>query len=158
MFKLFGKNKTIEIGCPLKGEAVPVTEVNDPTFSENILGTGVAVRPAKGRIVAPADGTIGLMFETGHALSMVTNDGVELLIHVGLDTIKLKGKHYTIHAGNDQKVKKGDLLIEFDPEAIVAEGFEVITPVVVTNPGDYKSVEVQTGPMEELTPLILITK
>lgn len=155
--KLFGKSDEpvqaapqqpagpVQIYAPVEGEAVPVSEVSDPTFGEKILGDGIAIKPAVGKVVAPCDGTVDMMFETGHAVSLTSEAGAEILIHVGLDTVSLKGKHYTIHAHNGDKVKKGDLLIEFDVEAIKAEGFDVITPVVICNTDDYTAIETHTG-------------
>lgn len=134
--KLFAPKET-PIFAPVGGEVVPVSQVNDPTFSEEILGKGVAIRPNENRIVAPCDGTIELMFDTGHAVSMTSDSGAEILIHIGLETIKLNGEHYTVHAKNGDHVTTGQLLIEFDREAIAAAGYDTITPVVVCNSSDY---------------------
>lgn len=142
--KLFGKSLD-EIGAPVAGEVVPVSQVNDPTFSEEMLGKGIAIRPAEGKVVAPCAATVDMMFETGHAVSLIADNGAEILIHVGLDTVSLKGKHYTVHAKNGDKVEKGQLLIEFDAAAIAADGFDTITPVVICNSADYKTVETVTG-------------
>jgi len=136
--KLFGKS-TSSICAPVAGKAVPISQVSDPTFGEEILGKGIAIEPASGKVVAPCDATVDMMFDTGHAVSLVADFGAEILIHVGLDTVNLQGKHYTVHAKNGQKVKKGDLLMEFDVEAIKAEGYDVITPVVICNSGDYNT-------------------
>lgn len=147
---MFGKlkgllhaDKAIEITAPVSGTAVPLSEVADPTFAQGILGRGVAVIPSEGRIVAPADGTIDLMFETGHAVSMTTADGAEVLIHVGLDTVQLHGKHYQVRCQNGDKVVRGQTLIEFDPEAIRAEGYDIITPVIVCNTEAFSSIHVE---------------
>ena len=134
--KLFGKS-TDCIGAPVAGKAVSIKEVSDPTFGEEILGKGIAIQPTDGKVVAPCDCTVDMMFDTGHAVSLVADCGAEILIHIGLDTVKLAGKHYTIHAHNGDKLKKGELLMEFDVEAIKAEGYDVITPVVICNSGDY---------------------
>ena len=142
--KLFGK-KLEEIGAPVAGEAVVSSEVNDPTFAEEMLGKGMAIRPSVGRVVAPCDATVDMMFETGHAVSLTTESGVELLIHVGIDTVNLQGKHYTVHAAAGDKVKKGQLLIEFDKDAIAAEGYDTVTPVVVCNSDDFAAFETVTG-------------
>ncbi len=142
--KLFGK-KTDEIAAPVKGQAVSIKEVNDPTFSEEILGKGIAIRPSEGKVYAPCDATVDMMFETGHAVSLIADCGAEILIHVGLDTVNLKGKHYTIHANAGDKVTKGTLLMEFDKDAIIAEGYDVITPIIVCNSGDYSTFNVYTG-------------
>ena len=134
--KLFGKPMN-EFTAPVAGKAVPVSQVPDPTFAEELLGKGVAIEPTEGKVYAPCDATVDMMFETGHAVSLVAECGAEILIHVGLETVTLKGKHFTIHAANGDKVKKGDLLIEFDLEAIKAEGFNTITPMLICNSGDY---------------------
>lgn len=139
------KDKGIEIGSPVKGKAVPISQVSDPTFGEEILGKGVAIQPEEGKIYAPADGTIEMLFDTKHAVSMTTTEGVELLVHIGLDTVALKGEHFTAHKGNGDAVKKGDLLISVDLEAVKAAGYDVITPMVVCNTSDYQTVEAVTG-------------
>ena len=139
------KDKGIEIGSPVKGKAVPISKVSDPTFGEEILGKGVAIQPEEGKIYAPADGTIEMLFDTKHAVSMTTTEGVELLVHIGLDTVALKGEYFTAHKGNGDAVKKGDLLISVDLEAVKAAGYDVITPVVVCNTPDYQAVEAVTG-------------
>lgn len=142
--KLFGK-KADEIAAPVKGQAVSIKEVNDPTFSEEILGKGIAIRPTEGKVYAPCDCTVDMMFETGHAVSLIADCGAEILVHVGLDTVNLKGKHYTIHAAAGDKVAKGTLLMEFDKDAIIAEGYDVITPIIVCNSGDYTTFNCYTG-------------
>lgn len=134
-----------EIFAPVNGETVPVTEVPDPTFGEEILGKGIAIKPTDGHICAPCDGTIRLMFDTSHAVSMTGDNGAEILIHVGLETIKLDGRHYTVHVKNDDKVKAGQLLIECDLDAIRAEGFDIITPVVICNSGDFSGFSASIG-------------
>lgn len=146
MFGLFKKKEeTIQIGAPVKGAVVPIQEVSDPTFGEEILGKGVAIRPEDGNIYAPVDGEIALLFDTLHAISMTSDDGVELLIHVGLDTVALKGEHFTAHAKTGDKVKKGDLLLTVDLEQVKAAGYDVITPIVVCNTDDFAEVLALTG-------------
>ncbi|MDR1136998.1 MAG: PTS glucose transporter subunit IIA [Synergistaceae bacterium] len=135
----------VTIYSPLEGEAVPISEVNDPVFREELVGRGVAVRPSKGRAVAPADGEVSMMFKTGHAVVLVLANGVELLIHVGLDTVNLEGTFFKIYVRNNDRVRKGDLLIEFDIESIKSEGYDLITPVVVTNHENFKYVETMAG-------------
>lgn len=133
------------IGAPIEGEAVVSAEISDPTFGEELLGKGLAIKPAVGKVYAPADGTIGMVFDTKHAISMTTEGGAELLIHVGLDTVTLNGEPFTVHVAADDKVKKGDLMAEFDMDAIKAAGLETITPVIVCNSDDFKEVERFTG-------------
>ena len=135
--KLFGGKAMDEIGAPVTGHAVAITEVSDPTFGQEILGKGIAIRPTVGKVVAPCDATVDMMFETGHAVSLVADCGAEILIHVGLDTVNLKGEHYNVIAKNGDKVKKGDVLMEFDIDAIAKAGYDTITPVVICNSGDY---------------------
>lgn len=157
MLQLFKKKSDgIEIGAPVRGKAVPVTEVSDPTFGDELLGKGVAIIPTDGNVYAPADGTIEMLFDTLHAVSMTTSDGVELLVHIGLDTVSLKGEHFTAHKATGDTVKKGDLLITMDLEAVKAAGFDVITPMVVCNTADYQAVEPITG--EEIEPGATVLK
>lgn len=152
MFDFF-KKKTKEyadvIGAPLKGEAVESAAVNDPTFAEEMLGKGMAIKPSEGKVYAPFDGTVAMVFDTKHAVSLVSEKGTEVLIHVGLDTVMLKGEHYTAHVESGAAVKKGDLLLEFDMEAIAAAGYDTVTPVVVCNADDYKDVIRTTGKQVE---------
>ena len=136
--------------APLQGKAVPVTEVSDPTFGQEILGKGVAIVPSEGRVVAPVDGTIEMIFETKHAVSMTSDSGIQILIHVGLDTVKLNGSPFKAYAENGQHVKRGDLLLEFDIEAIKAAGLESITPIVICNSGDYKEIKTHVGKAVEI--------
>lgn len=153
------ENKGIIIGSPIEGEAVSIKEVNDPTFSQEILGKGMAIKPSVGRVVAPADGEIALIFETKHAISLVTEQGVEILIHVGLDTVKLKGEHFTAHVKAGDKVKAGDLLVEFDPQKISEAGYDTITPMVVCNTADFAEIkQVNLGNVKELDTVLEISK
>lgn len=145
----------IRLFAPVTGEAVYITEVSDPTFGEKILGDGIAIKPAEGKILAPCDGTVEQIFETGHAVTLTSAEGAEILIHVGLDTVELKGKHYTIRAHDGDKVKRGDLLIEFDPTAIAAEGYDIITPIVICNSDDYSTIKPHAGQSVAAGDLIL---
>ena len=145
-----GNESKIVIGAPVEGTVVALSEVSDPTFGEEILGKGIAIIPSVGRVVAPADGTVGIIFETKHAISILTDEGTELLIHIGLDTVALKGEHFKTHVKNNDKIKKGDLLIEFDIEQIKAAGYDVITPVIVCNTADYKNIETIVGKSTEI--------
>ncbi len=117
---------------------MPITEVSDPTFSEKVLGDGFAVIPS-GKIYAPADGEISMVFDTLHAVTMTTSQGTELLIHIGLDTVTLKENHL-FHMFQVVKVKKGDLLLEADLEKIKSAGLDTITPVLICNTDDYNKI------------------
>ena len=136
----FGKKVDNVLGAPVEGKAVAISEVSDPTFGQEILGKGMAIIPTVGKVVAPIDGTIGMVFDTKHAISMTSKSGIEILIHVGLDTVTLNGEPFTAHVDAGQNVKAGDLMLEFDIEAIKAAGLETITPVVICNTDDYKDV------------------
>lgn len=133
------RSRIEEIFCPLNGELKPLKEVNDPTFSGEILGKGVAVIPSEGKLYAPFDGTVSMVFETRHAIAL-ERDGVEMLIHIGLETVSLGGKYFSAKVKAGDQVKKGDLLIEFDLEALLGEGFDVITPVLVSNADDFAEI------------------
>ena len=128
------------IYSPLKGKCVSLSEVSDPMFSEGMMGEGVAIIPSEGKVVAPVDGVITALFETKHAIGITSDDGVELLIHVGIDTVNLKGKYFDAKIKAGDKIKKGDLLLEFDIDAIKKAGYEVITPVIVTNTPVYTEI------------------
>lgn len=134
-----------EIYSPLNGKCVPLSDVNDPTFAEEILGKGVAIIPSEGKVVSPVNGTVEMVFDTLHAVALSSNDGAEILIHIGLDTVKLNGKHYKAIVKTGDTVKVGDVLIEFDKDAIKAEGFDTITPVIVSNSVDYGDILTVTG-------------
>ena len=159
MFNLFKKKeKKHVIGSPAKGKAVSLKQVNDPTFAEEMLGKGAAVIPEEGKIYAPADGEIGMVFDTLHAVSMTTDFGAEILIHIGLDTVKMKGDGFTGHVKAGDHVKKGDLLLEVDLEKVKTAGYDTITPVLVCNTPDYASVEgIQADAVNAGDDLIIIS-
>ena len=149
--KLFGKSEKApafdgnKLYAPLNGKAVPITEVPDPTFAEGLLGNGIAIIPTDGKIYSPVDGTVETMFDTGHAACLKSSTGVEILIHVGLETVGLEGKCFTVHVENGQKVKKGDLMIEVDLEGVKAAGLNTITPMVVCNSDEYAIFDTFVG-------------
>ena len=130
---------TVLVAC-LTGTVVPLAEVKDEAFASGALGDGIAIEPAVGELVAPADGEISSTFDTHHAVGMTTVDGAELLMHIGIDTVKLGGKHFTYLVNEGDKVRKGQPLIRFDIEAIKAEGYPVTTPLIVCNTDEYAAV------------------
>ena len=130
---------TVLSAC-LNGTVVPLADVKDEAFASGVLGDGIAIEPIDGELVAPADGEISSTFETHHAVGMTTADGAELLMHIGIDTVKLGGKHFTYLVNEGDKVKKGQPLIRFELEAIKAEGYPVTTPLIVCNTDDYAAV------------------
>ncbi len=132
--------KAAVIASPLTGRALAMASVPDPVFASGAMGKGVAVDPTVGKVFAPFDGRVVTVLPSKHAVGLISNDGVELLIHVGIDTVQLKGEHYTSHVTAKQQVKKGDLLLEFDIAAIKAAGYSMVTPVIVTNSKKYSDV------------------
>lgn len=137
--KLFAKSedKSNCLYAPMAGQAVPVSEVPDPTFAGGMLGNGVAIIPSEGKVLAPCDATVDMMFTTGHAVSLIADNGAEILIHVGLETVSLEGKPFKVHVAPGDKVQKGQLMIEVDLEAIKAAGLNTITPMLVCNSDSY---------------------
>ena len=130
---------------PMNGEIVPLSQVPDEVFSTKMMGDGFAVIPTDGRVVAPADGSIMKVFRTKHALILQSNSGLDLIIHIGLDTVQMNGEGFHILVSEGQTVKAGDPLMEVDLAAVKAAGKETISPVVITNVDDIKGVEIRTG-------------
>ena len=129
------------LAAHMRGRVVPMGEVQDEAFSTCVLGEGAAIEPAEGKLYAPADAVVDNLFDTHHAIGLVTSEGVELLLHIGINTVELGGKHFEAHVAVGQKVKKGDLLISFDIPAIQAAGYLCTTPMIVCNTDDYQSVK-----------------
>lgn len=129
------------VHAPIEGKLVTLEDVNDGVFSAGMLGKGIAIEPSKGRAVSPVDGTVSTVFETKHAIVITSENGVEVLIHIGMDTVQLNGKYYTTHVKDGDKVKVGDLLVEFDINKIKEEGYKVITPIIITNTDNYKVID-----------------
>lgn len=130
----------ITIASPLNGEVVPLTEVKDETFASEMMGKGIAINPTEGKVVSPINGIVQMIFKTKHAIGLKSEDGAEILIHIGMDTVQLDGKHFTSHVKDGDKVKVGDTLVEFDMDAIKKEGYELVTPVIITNTIDYLEI------------------
>lgn len=129
------------IYSPITGEVKPLSEVNDPAFSEEIMGKGFAVQPSEGRVVSPVSGTVFSLSKSGHAIGLVSDNGAEMLIHIGIDTVKLKGLHFSPKVTAGTKVAVGDLLMEFDLAEIEKAGYSTITPVIITNIQEYDSIK-----------------
>jgi len=132
--------KTEKICSPVKGEVIDLKDIEDKAFSEGLLGQGVGLNPSEGKVFAPCDGTIVTAFPTKHAIGIVSDEGAEVLIHIGLDTVKLDGKYFDSDIVQGQKIKQGELLVSFDIEKITAAGFSVQTPVIITNSNDYTDI------------------
>lgn len=147
----------INITSPVEGNVISLSEVPDATFAQEILGKGVAIVPKKGVIYAPFDGTVDVMFETGHAVGIVGENGIELLVHIGIDTVNLEGKCFTPKKVTGDSVKKGDILIEFDIKKIKEEGYDVTTPVIISNTEQYVNIEITaTGEVTKESNLIRV--
>ncbi|WP_339177240.1 beta-glucoside-specific PTS transporter subunit IIABC [Paenibacillus sp. FSL R5-0701] len=133
-------NSRYEIVSPMAGEVVALNEINDVTFAGEHMGKGIAIRPTSGRVVSPITGVVQTVYRTKHAIGLVSDDGVEMLIHIGQDTVKLKGEHFTTHVKDGDRVNAGDLIVEFDLQAIKDAGYETVTPIIVTNTSNYLDV------------------
>ncbi|QBQ63434.1 PTS glucose transporter subunit IIA [Actinobacillus indolicus] len=148
--KLFGgkkevATKEVKIYAPLSGEIVNIEDVPDVVFSEKIVGDGVAIRPNGDTIVAPVNGTIGKIFETNHAFSIESDEGIELFVHFGIDTVELKGEGFTRLAEEGQKVKVGEPIIKFDLALLEAKAKSVLTPVVISNMDEITNLQKLSG-------------
>ncbi|OMF05454.1 PTS beta-glucoside transporter subunit IIABC [Paenibacillus amylolyticus] len=133
-------NSRYEIVSPMAGEVVALNEINDVTFAGEHMGKGIAIRPTSGRVVSPITGVVQTVYRTKHAIGLVSDDGVEMLIHIGQDTVKLKGQHFTTHVKDGERVNAGDLIVEFDLQAIKDAGYETVTPIIVTNTSNYLDI------------------
>lgn len=133
-------NKKVIIQSPMIGTVLPLSQVSDEAFASEAMGKGIAIIPEEGKVFSPVDGTIAMVFGTKHAIGLVSESGVEVLIHVGIDTVKLNGQHFNAYVKSGQVVKKGDLLLEFDMDAIKEAGFSLETPVIITNTQQYLDI------------------
>lgn len=133
-------SRDVVIYAPLNGEIMPLAQVDDPTFAEGLLGQGIAIVPSEGRLYSPVEGTVVSVFNTKHALTIKTDQGVELLLHIGLDTVKLGGKYFNVKVKAGDRIQVGDLLIEFELDDIKKQ-FQIVTPVLITNADDFTVIE-----------------
>lgn len=134
-------SRTSMLPSPLAGRVIPLSEVADQMFAKGLLGQGVAIKPSGNRVVAPSDGKIEAIFPTGHAVAIHTAEGLDVLIHVGLETVKLDGRHFKVNAAVGDAVSQGDVLIEFDGPAITAEGYDLTVPILICNSAEYASIK-----------------
>lgn len=132
-----------KIYAPLTGKLIPLEKVNDAVFSSKMMGDGVAIIPEDGKVYAPCDGVVTVAFPTGHAMGIKSNHGCELLIHAGLNTVELNGEGFTVLKKVDDKVSKGDLLFEFDKEFMEKKGYDMTTPIIITNTSEYNKIDIQ---------------
>lgn len=135
------RHREVELASPIAGYVAPLCTVNDATFSRGMLGEGVAIVPSGDRVVAPADAKVVAVFPTGHAVALRTVDGFDVLVHVGLGTSELSGRHFKVDVAQDQLVSRGDVLIQFDREAIIHEGFDMVVPVLLRNALEYAKID-----------------
>ena len=138
----------IELLSPLTGQAKELNQATDPVFAQGVMGQGVLIQPSEGKLLAPVDGTVSVLFPTKHAVGLSSTDGVELLMHIGMDTVNLEGKGFTAHVAQGDSVKAGDLLITFDMEAIQAAGYPTETPVIITNQDAFAPADLPTLPTD----------
>ena len=132
----------------MKGQAIPLSQVKDEVFSSKAMGDGIGIIPSEGKVYAPFDGTAEAVFPTGHAVGITGENGLEMLIHVGIDTVELKGKGFKAHVNAGDTVKKGQLLVEFDKELIAKEGYDTTVIYIITNMDAVKNLEIHTGNKE----------
>ncbi|MBC1317921.1 PTS transporter subunit EIIC [Listeria booriae] len=144
---------------PLQGELIPLVNVKDEAFSSGALGKGLGIVPTEGKLFAPASGTVTMVFPTGHALGITTDSGAEILMHVGMDTVQLEGKYFKVHVKQGDKITQGQLLTEFDVEGIKSEGYDITTPIIVTNTNQYLDVmvvdETEVKPGDRVITLVI---
>ena len=131
--------------APMTGEAKNIGECKDPVFAQEVVGKGTMIIPSEGKLYSPMDGTISMLAETGHAVGIKSNSGVEILMHIGLDTVELNGEPFTLKASSGQDVKAGDLLLEFDIDKIEESGKSTESPVIITNTDNYEVNVLKTG-------------
>lgn len=149
--EMFGlKNRKEILVSPVEGNIIPVTEVSDPTFGEEIVGKGIAIEPTNGKVMSPVNGIVSMLFETKHAVIITSEQGAEILIHIGLDTVKLKGEFFTAFVTVGQKVKTGDLLVEFNLEELIKAGYDSVTPMVICNMDKYRDIKIKTGSYQKV--------
>ncbi|OMF96897.1 beta-glucoside-specific PTS transporter subunit IIABC [Paenibacillus sp. FSL R7-0337] len=129
-----------QIYAPIAGEVKSLSEVSDPAFSQETMGKGIAILPSEGRVVSPINGVVSVAFKKKHAVLLTSDDGAEVLIHVGIDTVKLGGKHFTLHVNQGDRINVGDLILEFDKDSIIQEGFDIITPIIISNTSGYTDI------------------
>ena len=150
------KLKDSTLAAHMTGTVVPMEKVEDEAFSQCILGQGIAIEPSEGYLYSPVDGVVEQVFDTKHAIGIISDDGADVLLHIGIDTVKLNGKFFTTRVAQDQRVKKGDLLISFDMDGIKKAGYKVTTPMIIANTDEYSAVKplLTDGTVEKGAPIL----
>lgn len=147
-----------DVLAPMTGSVLPLDKVPDSTFASGLLGQGVAIIPSVGKVIAPFSGEVASIFQTKHAIGLLSDSGIELLIHVGIDTVKLDGAPFTAHVKEGDKIKAGDLLLEFDRQAILDAGYDLATPIIISNSDDYAALDiVSASTVEAGQPLLSVS-
>ena len=151
-------NQSKTVLTPLQGKVLAQADIPDETFAQGILGPGCGIEPTGDTVYAPFDGTVTQIATTLHAVGITSNDGIELLIHVGIDTVKLDGVPFTAHVKEGDRVQAGDLLIEFDRQAILDAGYDLVTPIIISNSDDYREIDtVASSAVEAGQPLLSVS-
>lgn len=149
----------INVASPISGKVITLSLVNDPTFASGILGKGAAVVPVSGKLVSPVDGVVESLFKTCHAIAIKADNGAHILIHIGVDTVKLEGVFFNAQVKPGDRIKPGDALIVFDAEAITQAGFDLTTPIIITNSDDFDDIAVTPCfTVEEQSPLLTLAR
>ncbi|MFR5601252.1 MAG: beta-glucoside-specific PTS transporter subunit IIABC [Lachnospiraceae bacterium] len=150
--------ETVKLASPVKGMTIPISQVKDEAFASKAMGDGVGILPEEGKLYAPFDGSADVVFPTGHAVGMTGENGVEILLHIGIDTVQLDGKGFKTYVNQGDHVKKGDLLVEFDQEMIEKEGYDTTVIYIVTNMDDVKGLETVSGKTEALADIMTVER
>ena len=148
MFNIFNKNKSISIVAPMAGSLVDITKVEDDVFSEKLVGDGIAINPTEGTVTSPVKGTVVQVFPTGHALGIRTLEGLEILLHIGLDTVELKGEGFKVYVKTGDNVDIGDKLLDVDLDMIKESGRFITSPIIITNMDMVKSISTKSGKVD----------
>lgn len=150
-------DQPLEIVSPMTGTVVRLQDIKDETFAGEYMGKGIAIRPTTGRVVSPVNGIVQTIYRTKHAIGLISDDGVELLIHIGQDTVQLKGQHFNAFVKDGDRVQVGDVIVEFDLEAIHDAGYETVTPIIITNTPVYHDiVGITNDRVNEKEPLLKV--
>lgn len=159
MFSIFKKfDKGLEIKAPVKGTVIKLEQVEDPVFAQKMVGDGVAIDPKENKILSPIDGEVIQVFPTKHAVGLRAENNVEILIHVGLDTVSLKGEGFEVHVKANDKVKVGDPLITFDMNVLREKAKSLVIPIVITNYNNMKSIKIKEGEVNSVEDTIMVVK
>lgn len=155
MFNIFNKNKSISIVAPMAGSLVDITKVEDDVFSEKLVGDGIAINPTEGTVTSPVKGTVVQVFPTGHALGIRTLEGLEILLHIGLDTVELKGEGFKVYVKTGDNVDIGDKLLDVDLDMIKESGRFITSPIIITNMDMVKSISTKSGKVDRGKDIIM---